>query len=99
MIIKIFKKSKCFGPICIISFLKATIWRIIATGITFSIMMIYGLEYNKSILFAIFDTIVKFLIFYLFDMLWTVIHNIIKKRIKINKTSEDPEVIEDSNII
>ena len=61
--------------------------------------MIYGLEYNKSILFAIFDTIVKFLIFYLFDMLWTVIHNIIKKRIEINKTSEDPEVIEDSNII
>ena len=62
-------------------------------------MMIYGLEYNKSILFAIFDTIVKFLSFYLFDMLWTVIHNIIKKRIEINKTSEDPEVIEDSNII
>ena len=62
-------------------------------------MMIYGLEYNKSILFAIFDTIVKFLIFYLFDMLWIVIHNIIKKRIEINKTSEDPEVIEDPNII
>lgn len=100
------KLKNCCGLICFISFIKATIWRICATGITFTIMMIYGLEYNKSLLFALIDTTVKFLSFYIFDICWTIssitvkkiIYNKKNKMIKNNNTNvEIKESIQENN--
>ena len=97
MIIDFFKKRKGYGKVCIISLIKATIWRICATGITFSIMMIYGLQYDKSILFAVIDTTIKFISFYIFDLVWTIIYNTIKN-IKKNKIIKNDNSITENNI-
>ena len=70
------KNTTCqpLGLECIVRLVKTCFWRMIATSITFIIMIAFGLHYNKSLYIAIIDTSVKFIAFFLFDQVWSMIY-------------------------
>ena len=74
------KICKPLGYSCIIGLIKTFIWRFLATGVTFIIMFINGIRYDKSLVMAISDTIVKFILFFIFDRSWEFIFNKIKSK-------------------
>jgi len=74
------KLCKPIGVSCITGLIKTTIWRFLATGITFFIMFINGIDYDKSLLMSIMDTGVKFVTFFIFDRSWDFIYSKVKSK-------------------
>ena len=74
------KICKPIGYSCVIGLIKTSIWRFLATGVTFIIMFINGIKYDKSLVMAVSDTILKFFLFFIFDRSWEFIFNKIKSK-------------------
>ena len=92
------KICKPTGINCIIGLIKTSIWRLFATSITFLIMFIYGVTYDKSLLLALTDTVVKFAIFFLFDRSWNYVYNKINLKYISNKAENDNTETNDAEI-
>jgi|TARA_B110000908_G_C10201277_1_gene425430 uncharacterized membrane protein len=85
---------RSLGTECINSLIKATIWRFIATGISFLILFSFGLGYNKSLLLALLDTCIKFFTFYLFDLCWVYIYDPIKNKYCQKRIHDEEDMAE-----
>jgi len=83
------KLCKPIGVSCIIGLIKTSIWRLFATSITFIIMFIYGLAYDKSLILALTDTVVKFITFFIFDRSWDYVYSKINLKHISNKAEND----------